>query len=128
MKRFAVYTPKATPTPPAVTIIDLIPTGRDNAISRDYLVTLCVQKGLVDQKLRPESRDRAMRRLLEKARLDYTVLNLSRGEGYYRPSRDDLQDLQRYIRQEENRAKSTFRNISNAKALYEDYKRGRLTE
>lgn len=128
MERFAVYTPKATPTPPAVTIIDLIPTGRDNAISRDYLVTLCVQKGLVDQKLRPESRDRAMRRLLEKARLDYTVLNLSRGEGYYRPSRDDLQDLQRYIRQEENRAKSTFRNISNAKALYEDYKRGRLTE
>lgn len=128
MEHFAVYTPKATPTPPAVTIIDLIPTGRDNAISRDYLVTLCVQKGLVDQKLRPESRDRAMRRLLEKARLDYTVLNLSRGEGYYRPSRDDLQDLQRYIRQEENRAKSTFRNISNAKALYEDYKRGRLTE
>ena len=128
MEHFAVYMPKATPTPPAITIIDLIPVGRDNAISRDYLVTLCVQKGLVDQKLRPESRDRAMRQLLEKARLDYTVLNLSRGEGYYRPSRDDLQDLQRYIRQEENRAKSTFRNISNAKALYEDYKRGRLTE
>lgn len=128
MEHFAVYTPKATPTPPAITIIDLIPTGRDNAISRDYLVTLCVQKGLVDQKLRPESRDRAMRRLLEKERLDYTILNLSDGEGYYRPSRDDLQDLQRYIRQEENRAKSTFRNISNAKALYEDYKRGRLTE
>ena len=118
----------ATPTPPAITIIDLIPTGRDNAISRDYLVILCVSKGLVDWKLSLESRDRAMRRLLEKARLDYTILNLSDGEGYYRPSRDDLQDLQRYIRQEENRAKSTFRNISNAKALYEDYKRGRLTE
>jgi hypothetical protein len=128
MEHFAVHTPKATPTPPAISIIDLIPVGRDNAISRDYLVTLCVQKGLVDQKLRPESRDRAMRRLLEKERLDYTILNLSDGEGYYRPSRDDLQDLQRYIRQEENRAKSTFRNISNAKALYEDYKRGRLTE
>lgn len=128
MKRFEVYKPKATPTPPAISIIYLIPVGRDNAISRDYLVTLCVQKGLVDQKLRPESRDRAMRRLLEKERLGYTILNLSDGEGYYRPSRDDLQDLQRYIRQEENRAKSTFRNISNAKALYEDYKRGRLTE
>lgn len=126
MKRFEVYMPKAAPTPPAITIIDLIPVGRDNAISRDYLVTLCVQKGLVDQKLRPESRDRAMRRLLEKERLDYTILNLSDGEGYYRPSRDDLQDLQRYIRQEENRAKSTFRNISNAKALYEDYKHGRI--
>ena len=128
MEHFAVYTPKATPTPPAISIIDLIPIGHDNAISRDYLVARCVNKGLVDQNLSLESQDRAMRRLLEKARLDYTVLNLSRGEGYYRPSRDDLQDLQRYIRQEENRAKSTFRNISNAKALYEDYKRGRLTE
>lgn len=128
MEHFAVYTPKATPMPPAITIIDLIPVGRDNAISRDYLVTICVQKGLVDQKLRPESRDRAMRRLLEKERLDYTILNLSDGEGYYRPSRYDLQDLQRYIRQEENRAKSTFRNISNAKALYEDYKHGRKVD
>ena len=128
MRQFALYTPKATPTPPAITIIDLIPTGRDNAISRDYLVARCVRSGLVDQNSSLESQDRAMRRLLEQARLDYTILNLSNGEGYYRPSVDDLQDLQRYIRQEENRAKSTFRNISNAKALYEDYKRGSLTE
>ena len=126
MERFAVYTPKTTPTPPAVTIIDLIPTGRDNAISRDYLVTLCVQNGLVDENKSPESKDRAMRRLLERARLDYTILNLSDGEGYYRPSKDDLQDLQKYIRQEESRAKATFRNISNAKALYEDYMHGRI--
>jgi hypothetical protein len=126
MEHFAVYTPKVAPTPPAITIIDLIPVGRDNAISRDYLVAHCVNKGLVDQNSSLESQDRAMRRLLEKARLDYTVLNLSRGEGYYRPARDDLQDLQRYIRQEENRAKSTFRNISNAKALYEDYMHGRI--
>lgn len=128
MRQFALYTPKATPTPPAITIIDLIPTGRDNAISRDYLVARCVNKGLVDQNSSLESQDRAMRRLLEQARLDYTILNLSNGEGYYRPSVDDLQDLQRYIRQEENRAKSTFRNISNAKALYEDYKHGRKVD
>lgn len=126
MERFVVYTPKATPTPPAITIIDLISTGRDNAISRDYLVTLCVQNGLVDENKSPECKDRAMRRLLERARLDYTILNLSDGEGYYRPSKDDLQDLQKYIRQEESRAKATFRNISNAKALYEDYMHGRI--
>lgn len=126
MERFAVYTPKATSTPPAITIVDLIPIGRDNAISRDYLVTLCVQNGLVDDNKNPESKDRAMRRLLEKSRLDYTILNLSNGEGYYRPSREDLQDLQKYIRQEESRAKATFRNISNAKALYEDYMHGRI--
>lgn len=126
MERFAVYTPKATSTPPAITIVDLIPIGRDNAISRDYLVTLCVQNGLVDDNKNPESKDRAMRRLLEKSRLDYTILNLSNGEGYYRPSREDLQDLQKYIRQEESRAKATFRNISNAKALFEDYMHGRI--
>lgn len=34
-----------------------------------------------------------MRKLIEQARRDYTILNLSNGQGYYRPSRNDLQDL-----------------------------------
>lgn len=126
MERFAVYTPKAAPTPPAITIIDLIPVGRENAISREYLTTRCVESGLVDENKKPESKDRAMHRLIEQARLDCTILNLSNGEGYYRPSIEDLQDLQRYIRQEESRGKATFRNIANAKALYEDFKHGRV--
>lgn len=109
-----------------ITIADLIPIGRENAVSRNILTALCVQNGLVDERARDQ--DRCMRRLLEAARRDYTILNLSNGEGYYRPSKDDLMDLQRYIRQEENRAKATFRNLSNAKALYEDYKKGRITE
>lgn len=126
MDKFAVYTPKVTPTPMAITIIDLIPIGRENAVSREYLVTRCVETGLVVDNKKLESKDRAMRRLLEHARIDYTILNLSDGEGYYRPSREDLQDLQRYIRQEESRGKATFRNIANAKALYEDFRRGRV--
>ena len=35
-------------------------------------------------------------------------------------------DLKRYIRQEEKRAKSTFKNLAMAKKLYEDYKHGRI--
>ena len=67
-----------------------------------------------------------MRELISKARIDYTILNLSDGNGYYRPSKDDLLDLQRYIKQEEKRAISTFKSLEMAKKLYEDYKSGRL--
>lgn len=126
MERFAVYTPKATPTPPAVTIIDLIPTGRDNAISRDYLVTLCVQHGLVKENLK--DKDRAMRDLVGEARKEYVVLNLSDGNGYYRPTLKEFLDLQRHIRQIRSRINKEEERIKPELALYEDYKRGRLTE
>lgn len=104
--------------------VDLIPVGRDNAISRQLLTQKAVFYGLIDKKCKTQ--DRTMRRLLEKTRLDFTVLNLSDGNGYYRPSRDDLMDLNRYIRQEESRAKATFRNLSMAKKLYADYKAERV--
>lgn len=126
MERFAVYTPKATPTPPAVTIIDLIPTGRDNAISRDYLVTLCVQHGLVKENLK--DKDRAMRDLVGEARKKYVVLNLSDGNGYYRPTLKEFLDLQRHIRQIRSRINKEEERLKPDLALYEDYKRGRLTE
>lgn len=128
MQKFYINVPKAHGKPQDITVADLIPIGRENAISRAYLVTLCVKNHLVDEKLKLESKDRAMRRLVERARIDYTILNLSDGEGYYRPSIEDIQDLQRYIRQEEKRAKATFRNLTNAKALYEDYRHGRIGE
>ncbi len=126
MERFAVYTPKATPTPPAVTIIDLIPVGRDNAISRDYLVTLCVQHGLVKENLK--DKDRAMRDLVGEARKEYVVLNLSDGNGYYRPTLKEFLDLQRHIRQIRSRINKEEERLKPELALYEDYKRGRLTE
>ena len=126
MERFAVYTPKTTPTPPAVTSIDLIPTVRDNAISRDYLVTLCVQHGLVKENLK--DKDRAMRDLVGEARKEYVVLNLSDGNGYYRPTLKEFLDLQRHIRQIRSRINKEEERLKPELALYEDYKRGRLTE
>lgn len=121
-----MYVPAARGKPAGITIADLVPVGRENAISRKMLVALCVEHGLVKNTL--FGKDRAMRKLIGQARRDYTILNLSNGQGYYRPSRNDLQDLQRYIRQEIKRAVSVFRNIVVAKALYEDYIHGRLTE
>ena len=127
MKKFDLYMKKAKEENPAsVSIVDFIPVGRENAISRTILTEKCILAGLIDEN--QSDKDRAMRRLLEKARLDYTILNLSDGNGYYRVSKDDLQDLQRYIRQEDSRAKAAFRNHTLAKKLYEDYTHERIKE
>lgn len=127
MHRFNVYTKKVnTEREQTLSIADLIPIGRNNAISRKLLTDKCISAGLIDKNI--SDKDRAMRRLLEKARRDYTILNISDGNGYYRVSREDLQDLQRYIKQEDNRAKAAFRNHALAKKLYEDYKAGRIKD
>lgn len=124
-KSFSYFAKKANGIKENITVADLIPIGRENAISRENLTQKCISSGLIENS---KDSDRRMRLLVSKARIDYTILNLSDGNGYYRPSHDDLLDLQRYIRQEESRAKSTFRNLSLAKKLYEDLKVGRLNE
>lgn len=64
----------------------LIPEGKENAIKRSDLVKTCVDLGLVEG----NNADRATRRLIHLARKDTVILNLSNGEGYYRPSHDDM--------------------------------------
>ena len=123
METFSLYQKEASGRT-NLTIADLIPIGRENAISRKMLTQLCVQNNLIDFSVK--DKDRAMRNLIEKDRRDFVILNLSNGEGYYRPTVDDVQDLQRYIRQEESRAKASFRNLKKARALYEDFKHSRL--
>ena len=122
MNSFHIYQKQATGKP-VITVADLIPVGRDNAISRKALVSLCVEHELIEDSVK--DKDRAMRLLIQKDRKDFVILNLSNGDGYYRISKDDMQDLQRYIRQEEKRAKASFRNIKLARALYEDLLHGR---
>lgn len=125
METFTVLTPKIShEVKEVITIADLIPEGRENAISRAILTEKCVANGLIDKKTK--DKDRAMRRLVKKARIDWIILNLSEGDGYYRPSQEDLLELRRYIRQEENRGKAVFKNIQKAKKLYEDLKAGRM--
>lgn len=128
METFSIYQKHPTSrNRPIVTIADLIPEGRDNAISRNSLVQLCVQNGLIEENVR--FKDRAMRKLIEKDRVDFVILNRHGSEGgYYRPTHEDMIDLQRYIRQEEKRAKAVFRNLKMVRALYEDYKYGRIGE
>lgn len=114
MKTFFTYTKKKEQPIPIITIADLIPVGRENAIKREELLKSCIQNGIA-------TNDRQMRDKIARAKMDYVILNNSDSHGYYRPALEDMQDLQRYIRQEEKRARSTFKNIKRAKALYEDY-------
>ena len=124
METFTVRVPKVNhDAKTVVTIADLIPEGRENAISRPVLVAKCIANGLIEKD--HKDKDRYMRNLISIARLDWTILNNAEPGGYYRPTFDDLQDLRRYIRQEENRGAAIFKNIQMAKALYEDYKAGR---
>lgn len=127
VETFTIYTPKINhEVKEVITIADLIPEGRENAISRAMLTAKCVRYELIDKNTK--DKDRAMRNLVNKARIDWTILNLSDGDGYYRPTHEDLLELRRYIRQEENRGKAIFKNLQNAKKLYEDLMKGRLEQ
>ncbi len=95
-------------------IINFIPQGKKNAVSRYELSHFT---GWPDRKVRHE---------IHKAREDHVILSLENGKGYYIPTAEDYLELRKFIHREESRAKSIFASLRMAKALYEDYERGRL--
>lgn len=74
-----------------MSILDLIPHGRENAVSREYLsATLGIS-------------DRKMRHMIENARRSGAIiLNAQDGRGYY--ISDDLDDMEKQYRQDTARA------------------------
>lgn len=97
----------------------LIPVGKKNAISRTYLLTLCKQVGIADS-------DRKMRKLIENARKEFCIINLSNGTGYFIPAKEDVADLRHYIAQEKVRSLSIMHNLEMAKSLLADMEKGRV--
>lgn len=81
-------------------IIAYIPKGLENAISRK---NLCKITGL---------NDRAMRERIEEARRHTIIISNSDGSGYWiypdNPTDEEQAHLRRYVKQQENRAKSIF--------------------
>jgi len=73
-------------------IIDFIPYGKDNAISRKQL---CAITGLPDRMMRHE---------IERARKQYAILNSQDGSGYFLPSSEEKPLVERWIRQERHRS------------------------
>lgn len=75
-------------------IIDFIPFGKDNAISRR---ALCAVTGLPD---------RMMRKEIERARRECAILNAQDGSGYFRPAEGEAYLTERWLKQERSREKS----------------------
>lgn len=109
-----------------INIIDLIPVGKENAIKREQLTRLCFQYGLIAD---VKDKDRAMRELIGEARKEHSIINMSHGDGYYQPrkdSKEEMAELNAFIRQEERRGINSIRRVGVAKATYEDFIRGRF--
>lgn len=90
-------------------IIEYIPEGFENAISRK---SLCNITGL---------NDRAVRMLIEEARRYTIIISNNDGSGYWiypeKPTEQEKQLLNRYVKQQESRAKSIFYALYPARKL-----------
>ena len=84
-------------------IVDYIPYGRENAVTREQLMMLTGMP------------DRAVREAIAQARRDTVILNLQDGNGYYRPTEDDKPLVERFLRQETKRAKTIFYRLKAAR-------------
>lgn len=81
-----------------INILDYIPTGHKNAVSRQYLSTVT---GLSDRKVRD---------MIEKACThEHPILNMQDGRGYFRPAENEMH-LVRLYRAQENRRTLKIRN------------------
>ena len=131
METFYINIPKAKGKrrPDKVEIfMSLFTPGKENAIKRNVLTEKCVDAGLIEPTT--IDKDRAMRKLVERAKFDYNIkiTNDGDGEGYYIPTLKESMQLARNNKREDKRAVSIFRNNKANKALEEDYKVGRLDE
>ena len=81
-------------------ITDFIPEGHENAISRK---SLCTLTGLSDRKIR---------QMIEEARRSTIIISNDDGSGYWRypdkPTKAEENLLNKYVKQQESRAKSIF--------------------
>ena len=88
-------------------ISEYVPYGAENAISRHDLLN-------VVRSAFGEVSDREMRRMLEYSRQNGNIIiNFQNGKGYFRP--DSKEEIEKYIRQEEARAKTIHFNLKSAK-------------
>lgn len=85
-------------------VLDYIPIGNKNPISRETLVYIT---GLDD---------REVRRIIKRLKDEYPIVNI--GQGYYIAEDPDDPDLEAYIRQETHRIMEISRGLRRHKALY----------
>lgn len=81
-------------------ILEHIPKGKENAVSREYLASLYGGG---------ETGDRKAREAIERARYKTVILNLQDGSGYFQPNPDEGELVERQYRQTDHRANSINR-------------------
>ena len=118
---------KGTYKPDKIDIfIGLFTPGKENAIKREDLTQRCVGAGLIGEEVK--DKDRAMRNLIKRVKVDYNVkiTNDGDGEGYYIPTHKESLQLARNNNRIKKHAFSTLKNNKGNDALSEDYRVGRL--
>ena len=108
--------------------IKLLQYGKENAIKRNDLTEKCVLAGLIGDETK--DKDRAMRKLMQRAKIDYNIkiTNDGKGEGYYIPTFKEYRELAKNNKREDKKAVSIFRSQKGNKQLEEDYKTERITD
>lgn len=89
-------------------IMNLIPVGHENAVTRQQL---CISTGM---------NDRRIRKAIAEARRENIILNMQDGNGYYIPNMEDDVDkaeLKKFVKQEEHRLKSIGWSLKAARRL-----------
>ena len=132
METFYIYTPKATGnrSPDKIEIlVSFIKYGKENAIKREDLTKKCVEAGIISSE-DEVNQDRAMRRLLNRAKVDYniSITNDGDGKGYYRPTKSDLKLLSRNNNTSKKKAISSFVGNKVNVAMEDDFRHGRKEE
>lgn len=90
-------------------IIELIPVGRENAVSREILAE------------RSGMSDRIVRKCIESARnAGAIILNEQDGKGYYRVGEDDIDAIERQYRQDTARAMSLLKRRKTMRRILKE--------
>lgn len=131
METFFINTPKANGVKKIDKIevfISLLGYGKENAIKRADLVERCVGAGIIEKDAK--DKDRAMRKLMHRAKMDFNIqiTNDGKGEGYYIPTFKESIQLAKNNKREDRKAVSIFAGNKGNKALEEDYRAGRIDE
>lgn len=127
METFHIYTPMANGEhkPDKVEIfMSFFTPGKENAIKRDDLTQKCVDAGLINADV--ADKDRAMRNILKRAKLDYSITNDGDGTGYYRPTKEESKRLEKNHKRERKKGISTIVGEKYNGATLEDYKHDRM--
>ena len=84
-------------------VIDYIPVGHKNAVTRQYLITMTGFS------------DRTVREMIEKeCTSEHPILNMQDGKGYFQPAADEMHLVKLYLAQENRKKLSEIKKYARS--------------